>query len=83
MFSKFFFENRAVYGITSKNVVQPDRPQTTVRRMRVASWTSKATRTYAHVHTQHAPTHPSPRAHTHRNMCFYNEDVVRLLRGMN
>jgi hypothetical protein len=25
----FFFENRAVYEITSKNVVEPERPQTT------------------------------------------------------
>jgi len=28
MFNDFFFENRAVYEITWKNMVQPDRPQT-------------------------------------------------------
>jgi len=30
VFRKFFFENRAVYGIMWKNTVQPDRPQMTV-----------------------------------------------------
>jgi hypothetical protein len=36
MFSNFFFENRAVYEIMWKNIVQPDRPQMTIRRMRIA-----------------------------------------------
>jgi hypothetical protein len=37
MFSIFFSENRAVYEIMSKNMVEPERPQT-VWRMRVACW---------------------------------------------
>jgi len=31
-----FFENRAVYEIMWKNIVQPDRPQMTPWRMRIA-----------------------------------------------
>ena len=38
-------ENRAVYEITWKNNVEPDRPQMTIRRMRVACWIPKATNT--------------------------------------
>ena len=29
----FFFENRALYEIMWKNIVEPDRPQTTIWRM--------------------------------------------------
>jgi len=36
---KVFFENRAVYEIRLKNMVQPDRPQP----MRFACWILKAT----------------------------------------
>jgi hypothetical protein len=43
MFSKAFSENRAVYEIMSKNLVEPERPQT-IWLMRVACWVSKATR---------------------------------------
>jgi len=39
----FFFENRAVFEIMWKNVVQPDRQQMTIWRMRIACWISKAT----------------------------------------
>jgi len=31
MFNKFIFENRALYEITWKNIVQPDRPQMTIQ----------------------------------------------------
>ena len=31
----FFFENRTVYEIMWKNIVQPDRPQMTIWRMRI------------------------------------------------
>jgi len=34
----FFFENRAVYQIMWKNVVEPGRPQMTIWRMRIAYW---------------------------------------------
>jgi hypothetical protein len=42
----FFFENRAVYAIRWKNNVQPDRPQMTIRRMRIACWIPNATNTH-------------------------------------
>jgi hypothetical protein len=42
MLCKFFFsENRAVYEIMSKNVVEPERPQMALMR-RFACWISKA-----------------------------------------
>jgi hypothetical protein len=75
MFSNFFSENRVVCEIMSKNVVEPERPQT-IWRMPVTWWISKATHvqahaqarthtpapTHAHTHT-HSPIHA--RAHTH------------------
>jgi hypothetical protein len=44
-----FFEHRAVYEITCKNTVQPDRPQTTIWRMRIACWIPKS----RHTHTEY------------------------------
>ena len=41
----FFSENRVVYEILRKNIVQPDRPQTTIWRMRYARWIPKSTNT--------------------------------------
>ena len=41
-----YFENRAVYGKTWKNIVQPDRPQITTWRMRIAYWIPKTTNTF-------------------------------------
>jgi hypothetical protein len=40
-----FFENRAIYEIMWKNIVEPDRPQTAIWRMGTACWTTKATYT--------------------------------------
>jgi len=34
--SNFFFENRDLYEITLKNIVEPGRPQMTIRPMRIA-----------------------------------------------
>jgi len=45
MFSKYFSENRAVYEIMWTNNIQQDRPQMTIRRMRVACWIPTATNT--------------------------------------
>ena len=42
----FSFENRAVYEIVWKNIVQPDRPQMTIWRMRIACRITKATNTH-------------------------------------
>jgi len=39
-------ENRAVYEIMWKNIVQPDRLQMTIWRMRIACWIPKATDTH-------------------------------------
>ena len=38
MFNNFCSENRALYEIMWKNMVEPDRPQMTIRRMRIARW---------------------------------------------
>ena len=35
---KNFFENRAVYEIMWKNIIEPDRPQMTIWRMRISCW---------------------------------------------
>jgi len=43
--SNFFFENRAGYEITWKNIVERDRPQITIWRIRIACWMPKATNT--------------------------------------
>jgi hypothetical protein len=42
----FFLENRAVYEIMWKNLVEPSRPQMTVWRMRIACFIHKATNTH-------------------------------------
>jgi len=40
-----FFKNRAVYEIMWKNMLQPDRPQVKIWRLRFACWMFKATDT--------------------------------------
>jgi len=44
---KLFSENRAVYGVMWKNIVQPDRRQMTIWRMRISCWILKATDTHS------------------------------------
>jgi hypothetical protein len=39
----FFFENRAVYEIMWKNIVERGRPQMTIWRMRIACWIPETT----------------------------------------
>jgi len=41
----FFFENRTIFEIMLKNVVEPDRPQMTM--WRIACWIPLATNTYS------------------------------------
>jgi hypothetical protein len=62
IFNNLFFENRAVYEIMSKNVVQLEGAtnDVTIWRLRFEWWISKATCTHAH-----ALTH----THTHRQIC--------------
>jgi len=43
----FFLENSAVYEIMWKNIVEPGRPQMTIRRMRIECWILKAINTYS------------------------------------
>ena len=48
LYSVTFFllsENRAVYEIMWENIVEHDRPQMTIWRMRIAFWIPKATKT--------------------------------------
>ena len=46
MFINFFFpETRAVYQIMWQNMVERDRPQMTIWRMRISRWIPKATNT--------------------------------------
>ena len=41
------FKNRAVYEIIWKNIVQPDRPQVAIWRLRISCWIPKATNTHS------------------------------------
>jgi hypothetical protein len=45
--SVFFFRKSAIYEITWKNIVERNRPQMTIWRMRIASWILKATNTHS------------------------------------
>ena len=47
MFDNVFFENRTVYEIMWKNVVERGRLQETIWRMRIACWMPKATDTHS------------------------------------
>jgi hypothetical protein len=42
----FSLENRAVYEIMWKNMVEPDGPQMRIWRMHIACWMPKATNTH-------------------------------------
>jgi hypothetical protein len=46
-FSDLLFENRAVYEIMWKNILEPDRPQIGIWRMRIACWIFKVTDTHS------------------------------------
>jgi hypothetical protein len=43
----FFFENCAIYEIMWKSIAEPDRPQLTIWRKRIACWIPKATSTHS------------------------------------
>jgi hypothetical protein len=47
VFINFFFENRTVYGIMWKNIVERDRPQVTIWRTRIACWITQAKNTHS------------------------------------
>ena len=46
--SNNFFLNHAIYEIMWKNIVESDRPQMKLWRMRIAYWIPKATNTHTH-----------------------------------
>jgi len=52
----FFLENRAVYEIMWKNIVQSGRPQMTIWCMRIVCWVPKAT----NKHSQYVILIPFP-----------------------
>jgi hypothetical protein len=45
VFSKFFVENRSVYEVLWKNILQPNRPLMAICHMRITCWIPKATNT--------------------------------------
>jgi len=49
VFSNFFFEYRAFFETTWKNIVERSRSQMTIWRMRIACSIPKATNTHSHV----------------------------------
>jgi len=51
MFSNFIFENRVLYEIMWKNIVDRGKPQTTIWHMLIACWLPKAAKTHTHTHT--------------------------------
>jgi len=61
--SEMFSENRAVYELMWKIVVEADRPQLTIWRMLIACWIPKATHKHTHTHT-HTQTHTHTHTHT-------------------
>jgi len=69
----FFFENRVVYEITWRNIVDLGRPQMIIWRTHVSCLITKATHTqYTHTRTNtrthaHTQTHARARAHTHKH----------------
>jgi hypothetical protein len=68
----FFPENRTVYEIMSKNMVDPEGPKNDVIiwHIRVACWINKATRTHAR---EHAHTH----SQTCTAYCFSTATIIR------
>jgi hypothetical protein len=44
---QLFSKKCAVYEITWKNIVEPDRPQMTIWRMRIGCWIPKTTNTHS------------------------------------
>jgi len=46
-------ENRAIYDTMWKSIIDPDRPQMTIRRMRTACYITKSTNTQTTLYTTH------------------------------
>ena len=61
--NQFSSENNAVYEIMWKNMVQPDKPQTTVRRLRFACGMAEPPAPPSHTHTRARARVPRTHAH--------------------
>ena len=62
LYAVTFYENRAVFEVMSKNMVEPERTHK-IWRLRVACWIIKLTRAQAHARAC-APTHTQTHART-------------------
>jgi hypothetical protein len=68
-----FFENRAVYEIMWKNIVERGRVQMTIWRMQIACWITKPTHTHTHTHTHTTHTTHTPHTpHTTHTPCTHH-----------
>jgi hypothetical protein len=65
--SNSFRENRAVYETTWKNIVERDRPQMAIWRMRIACWMTRA----ADTHSEHVILIAFPLQHGRTNAPQY------------
>ena len=71
MFSNFLFENRAVYEIMYKNIVDRGRLPVATRRMRITCWIPKVTDTHSeYVILNYIPTTTTV-ARTRLNVTVY------------
>jgi hypothetical protein len=64
LFSVTFSENRTVYEIKSKNIVNPERTQT-IWRLCVVYWISKPTRAQIRACARHPPARTHAHTHTY------------------
>jgi len=64
-------ENRAVYEIMRKNIVELKRPQMTIWRMRIACWVTKATDTQLTIHNTYCSSTTTVVARTRLNLTLY------------
>ena len=78
---QFFPENRAVYEIMWKNIVERGRTQMAIWRMRVACWIPKAKSIFSLTYTNtNTDTHTHTHTHTHRlcnTYCFPRQQWLR------
>jgi hypothetical protein len=74
VFKNFFFENRAVYEIMWKNIVERGRPQMTIWHMRIVCWIPKATNAHTQV-VQYSLLFPCNNGCTNWPQCY----VIRTL----
>jgi uncharacterized paraquat-inducible protein A len=66
-----FFENRAVYEIMWKNIVEGGRPQLTIWHMRIACWIPNATNIHTHFMWYSLIFHCSNGCKTRLNVTLY------------